>query len=66
MLHGKDMNEIYAELNSLKDADMEDMDIAALLKQMDQANQIMDALEGKTDSLIAKMDEILKEASEEE
>lgn len=34
MLHGKDMNEIYAELTSLKDANMEDMDIAALLKQM--------------------------------
>ncbi|KAJ3323291.1 hypothetical protein HDV06_002062 [Boothiomyces sp. JEL0866] len=64
MLKGKDITEIHAELNALKDAGIEDMDITALLKQMDQANQIMDALEGKTDLLIAKMDEILKEASD--
>jgi hypothetical protein len=37
------------------------VDIQSLLKQIDQAGQVLDLIDGKADSLIAKMDQIISE-----
>lgn len=47
--------------NEIEKCEEESVDIQSLLKQIDQAGKVLDMIDGKADSLIAKMDQIISE-----
>ena len=76
MTNDESLTTLLSQLESISKSDgseMDEADIASLLKQLDaayfiywQSSQALDKVEERADSLIAKMDEIIDESEVKE